>query len=209
MPNSDSCLFVCLFICFQCPICFKGLPAEEIEVSLQMAAILRETDSEISQIRVHPNGEYDPIKLVGDEEDGGSSNSRKRKQPSASPTNMNAATSTPTSTSPTANQPPAKLQAVGSNAPDWNASIANAQQDNTRTDGQPLGHSTATAPSSTLVPSIPSTTDQSTPFNSTVPASTSNVESHLPTDAPPAYTLPVPSPEISAAGTADEPIELD
>jgi hypothetical protein len=168
---------------WQCPWCYKGLPCEEIEINLQMAAILRETDGEIAQIRVHPNGEYDPIKDRPDGESGdGREPGRKRKQPSGSPTNV-----------PAAAGGPQKIQALGSAAgaaPDMAGSIAAAASAN-EANGW-----------------IPAEGGISFSAAGTVPAGASSGLDGQ--HAPNGNGLTTSAPEAGGpAGTADEPIELD
>jgi hypothetical protein len=99
---------------WQCPVCYKPLPWEDLEVDLNMLSVIRETadrDPEVTQIRVGTDGQYDIVsneKGAGDETGDGrdpSDRSRKRKQPSASPT--------PGATNNTAVPPPAQRQALG------------------------------------------------------------------------------------------------
>jgi hypothetical protein len=82
-----------------------------------MLSVIRETqdaDPEVSQIRVHPDGQYDVINVgpdgdeTGDGKEPGTSSSKKRKQPSASPVPGAAAAAAPaTSTGAPAAQRPA------------------------------------------------------------------------------------------------------
>lgn len=66
-----------------------------------MLSVIRETEGqEVSQIRVHPDGQYDIISSTIEGESGDGREPRKRKQPSASPTNAIA-------------PPPSQRQALG------------------------------------------------------------------------------------------------
>lgn len=177
---------------WQCPVCYKGLPVEEIEINLQMAAILRETDSETTQIRVHPDGEYDPIKAIPDGDGDGRDASRKRKQ---------AATATPP-------PPPAKVQvtaagAVLASSPNQSATVPAASP---TWDGAAPLNTTLTVPYTGEVAS----TSASPPQVSPPPAA--HAPLFTPSASPPPQTNSVAAATASdafGAGTADEPIELD
>ena len=46
---------------WQCPICHKGVLWDDVVVDAEMNAVLREVDEECMQIRVKPDGSYEPI----------------------------------------------------------------------------------------------------------------------------------------------------
>ena len=46
---------------WQCPICYVGVTWEDVVIDAEMNAVLREVDAEINQIRVKPDGSYEPI----------------------------------------------------------------------------------------------------------------------------------------------------
>ena len=46
---------------WQCPICHKGVLWDDVVMDAEMNAVLREVDEECMQIRVQPDGSYEPI----------------------------------------------------------------------------------------------------------------------------------------------------
>jgi len=171
---------------WQCPVCSKPLPWEDLEVDLNMLSVIRETadsEPEITQIRVAKDGQYDVVtqeKGARDDDetgDGREPNSRKRKQPSASPT--------ATSASNIAQPPPAQRQALGNATEDGPASWL----------PQPgAGAAPGASPSVNVAPGGPA----GSPTAAGVPP---------PAVSPTAAAAAAAA--ADAAGTADEPIELD
>lgn len=152
-------------------------------MDLNMLSVIRETaEGDVSQIRVHPDGQYDVISNVPEGESGdGREPVRKRKMPSSSPTNV----------PPQQNQ--AKNQAVGAAAP-TRAATAGAGA-GAAADGD---HSPGWVDTSFLIdPAAPPAAAVST---AAIAAASS---------AGAASPRPAASPSAGGVGTADEPIELD
>ena len=79
---------------WQCPICHKGVLWDDVVVDAEMNAVLREVDEECMQIRVKPDGSYEPI----DEQ----SKKRQKTEPTTSSSSSAAAASSFARTSATA-----------------------------------------------------------------------------------------------------------
>lgn len=151
-------------------------------MDLNMLSVIRETtEGDVSQIRVHPDGQYDVISNVPEGESGdGREPVRKRKLPSSSPTNV----------PPQQNQ--AKTQAVGATAP---TRAATAAGEGDQSPGwvdtsfliDPAAPPAAAAAASSAAAAAGAGAGAASPRPGAVSA----------------------SPAAAGVGTADEPIELD
>ena len=78
---------------WQCPICHKGVLWDDVVVDAEMNAVLSEVDEECMQIRVQPDGSYEPI----DEQ----SKKKQRTEPSAPSSSRVTSTGRPSSAAAT------------------------------------------------------------------------------------------------------------